>query len=272
MNKKLLSWLIAFCAIGLAGTAGYYSIIGLSKLFAGVAVAVIIMTSFLELSKLTIATLLHSYWGKLNNVSKSYFVISLITLSILTSIGIYGMLSSGYKNVSNQLELNEFQTDMLTNRKTSYQEQLDLYSEEKSSINSSITDLQKGLSNNKIQYIDKTTGQLVNTTSSNNRKSFEKQLDKLLERKDQINIKTDSLNSKIFKIEEEIFKVESQVEVKNELGPLKYLSQLTGQSMDGVVNWLLLIIMFVFDPLAIALVIAANFSFEQITNKKKTLT
>ena len=73
-------------------------------------------------------------------------------------------------------------------------------------------------------------------------------------------------------IEEEIFKVESQVEVKNELGPLKYLSQLTGQSMDDVVNWLLLIIMFVFDPLAIALVIAANFSFEQITNKKKTLT
>jgi hypothetical protein len=104
MNKKLLPWFITFCALGLAITAGYYSVIGLSKLFAGTAIAVIIMASFLELSKLVIATLLHSYWSELNKLYKFYLIISLVILSILTSAGIYGMLSSVIKKYLTNLK------------------------------------------------------------------------------------------------------------------------------------------------------------------------
>ena len=269
MNKKLLSWLITFCALGLASIAGYYSIIGLSKLFAGVGVAVIIMVSFLEFSKIVLATLLHSYWKELNKIFKSYFIISLIVLSVLTSIGIYGILVSGYTITRNQMNLNNSQIELLEGRKINYQEQLNVYKDEKTSTNNSIIELRKGLSDNKIQYVDKETGQLVNTTSSNTRKALLKQLDQVINRQNTINNKIDTLNLYVFNTDNEILTTKNKIEAKNELGPLIYLSDITGKPMNVVVNYLLLIIIFVFDPLAISLVIAANFSFSQLNNNKK---
>ena len=85
---------------------------------------------------------------------------------------------------------------------------------------------------------------------------------------DIINTKVDILNEKLFKYETEIVEVKTSDNVSSELGPLKYLSGLTGFPMDRIINWLLLTIIFVFDPLAIALVIAANFAFDQVKSKK----
>jgi len=128
--------------------------------------------------------------------------------------------------------------------------------------------LRKGLSNNVIQYKDAETGNIITTTSTATRKSLEKQLDRSLERQDLINIKIDSLNSKIFDLNSKISEVKISNEVAAELGPLKYISKLTGWEMDKVVNIFLLVLVFVFDPLAISLVVAANFGFEQIRKKK----
>ena len=269
MNKKLLPWLITFCALGLGGTAAYYSVIGLSKLFAGVATAVIIMASFLELSKLTLATLLHSYWGKLNKLSKVYYVISLIILSLITSAGIYGMLSSGYQETANKSSIIDSQVGLIEVKRDNIKEQLTVYNEEKTTLNEAISDLRSGLSNNTIQYKDRETGEIITTTSSSTRKTLEKQLDQAIERQAILNNKIDTLNTQLFKYETEIVEIQTNNDLAGELGPLKYLSGLTGVSMDKVINILLLIIIFVFDPLAIALVIAANFSFEQINKKYK---
>jgi hypothetical protein len=181
MNKKILPWLILFCAIGLGATAAYYSIIGLSKLFAGVAVAVIIMASFLELSKLTLATLLHSYWDKLNLISKIYYIISLVILSLITSMGVYGMLSSGYQDTANKLNNIESQTQLIETKRNNIQKQLNIFNAEKQNIDESINNLRNGLSNNIIQY-QNSEGQIITTTSSSNRKALEKQLDQALER------------------------------------------------------------------------------------------
>jgi chaperonin cofactor prefoldin len=268
MNKKLLSWIITFCAVGLGGTAAYYSIIGLSKLFAGVATAVIIMASFLELSKLTLATLLHSYWEKINILFKTYYIIALTILSLLTSIGIYGMLSSGYQETANKMNIINNQISLIETKRDNIKEQLIIYNEEKSSINTAITDLRNGLSNNVIQYKD-ADGNIISTTSSANRKSLEKQLEQAIERQSEINNKTDTLNKQLFDFENEIMEISINDNLSGELGPLKYLSGLTGVPMDRIINYLLLIIIFVFDPLAIALVIAANFSFEQVKKNYK---
>jgi hypothetical protein len=73
--------------------------------------------------------------------------------------------------------------------------------------------------------------------------------------------KLDAVNDSIFSLENKILEVKTSSTVSSELGPLKYLSGLTGQPMDKIINWFLLVIIFVFDPLAIALVIAANFAF-----------
>ena len=132
-----------------------------------------------------------------------------------------------------------------------------------------MSDLRSGLSNNVIQYKDKETGQLITTTSSSTRRALEKQLDQAIERQTEINSRVDNLNQQLFDYETEIVEVTSSNNVAGELGPLKYLSGLTGKPMDQIINILLLVIIFVFDPLAIALVIAANFAFEQLQKKTK---
>jgi hypothetical protein len=268
MNKKLLPWLITFCALGLGGTAAYYSIIGLSKLFAGVATAVIIMASFLEISKLTLATYLHSYWVQLGKLSKLYYTTSVVILSFITSIGIYGMLSHGYQETASKAGTIDAQITLIETKRDNTQNQLDVYNGEKENIDKAIADLRSGLSNNVIQYTN-AEGQVITTTSSATRKALEKQLDQAIERQTEINSKVDVLNQQLFDYETEIVEVSTNNDLAGELGPLKYLSGLTGISMDKIINYLLLVIIFVFDPLAISLVIAANFAFEQLDKKYK---
>ena len=132
-----------------------------------------------------------------------------------------------------------------------------------------MTELRSGLSNNTIQYKDKETGQIITTTSSRTRKALEKQLDQAIERQTEINTKVDELNEQLFAYETEIVEIKTGTDLAGELGPLKYLSGLTGIPMDRIINYLLLTIIFVFDPLAISLVIAANFAFEKLRPKTR---
>jgi len=140
---------------------------------------------------------------------------------------------------------------------------------EKSTINGAVADLQAGLANNVIQYKDRETGEIITTTSSSTRKALERQLDQAIERQTEINTRVDALNEQLFEYETEIVEVQIGTDLAGELGPLKYLSGLTGIPMDRIINYLLLTIIFVFDPLAIALVIAANFAFEKLRPKTK---
>ena len=102
MNEKLLPWMLLICALGLSGTAAYYSVYGLSIIFSGVAIPVIIMGTFLEISKMAIATYLHDSWSKIYGVLKTYLTLAHVVLSILTSIGIYQLDS---KKVLQDLKL-----------------------------------------------------------------------------------------------------------------------------------------------------------------------
>jgi hypothetical protein len=107
MKEKFLPWFLLFCALGLSGTAAYYSVVGLSIVFVGVALPVIIMGSFLEISKIAIATYLHDKWKETYGILKIYMSIALVTLSIITSLGIYGLLSTGFQGNIAKLEINE---------------------------------------------------------------------------------------------------------------------------------------------------------------------
>jgi hypothetical protein len=260
---RLFPLLIAFSALSVSLSAAFYSISGLSKLFAGAAFAVIVMAASLEIAKLVIASLLYQYRKTLPKLLKYYLSIACVVLILITSMGIYGFLSAAYQETAAKAGNIDAQITLIETKRDNVKEQLIVYNEEKSSINKSVTSLRTGLSNNVIQYTD-TSGNIVTTTSSSTRRALEKQLDQAIERQTVINTKIDDLNDKIFKYETEIVEVRTSDAVSSELGPLKYLSGLTGWAMDRIINWLLLTIIFVFDPLAIALVIAANFAFEQI--------
>jgi hypothetical protein len=272
MNKKYLPYLILACALGLGISAAYYSIVGLSMLFAGVALPVIIMASFLEASKLTIATLLHSYWDKINNILKAYLTTAVVILSIITSAGIYGLLSSGYQDTANKSNIVEQQISSLETKKQSYIKIKEDYLHEKESISKSTSELRTALSKSTVlQSVDK-KGNIITRESKGNRKTFEKQLESATQTEEKLQSKLDIVNDSIFNLEAKILEVKTNNTVSNELGPLKYLSNLTGQPMDKVINWFLIIIMLVFDPLAIALIVASNFTFTQIRKNEEQIS
>jgi hypothetical protein len=267
IQVRLFPLLIAFSALSVSLSAAFYSVSGLSKLFAGAAFAVIVMAASLEIAKLVIASLLYQYRKTLPKLLKWYLSMACVVLILITSMGIYGFLSSAYQETAAKSGNIDAQITLIEVKRDNIKEQLAVYNEEKSSINNSITSLRNGLSNNVIQYTD-TSGNIVTTTSSSTRRTLEKQLDQAIERQTVINSKVDNLNDKIFQYETEIVEVKTSDAVSSELGPLKYLSGLTGTPMDKIINWLLLTIIFVFDPLAIALVVAANFAFDQIKSPK----
>ncbi len=97
MKQKFLSWFLLFCAVGLSITAAYYSVMGLSILFASVAIPVIVMGSFLELSKIAITTYLHDQWKESYKLLKIYLTTALVILSFITSLGIYGLLTTVFQ-------------------------------------------------------------------------------------------------------------------------------------------------------------------------------
>ena len=268
LKERLFPLLIAFSALSVSVSAAFYSVSGLSKLFAGAAFAVIVMAASLEIAKLVIASLLYQYRKNLPRLLKWYLSMACVVLILITSMGIYGFLSAAYQETAAKAGSIDSKITLIEVKRDNIKEQLTVYNEEKSSINSAVADLRTGLSNNKIQYTD-TLGNVITTTSRATRNALTKQLDQAIERQTVINEKIDGLNLKLFEYEEEIVEVKLSDAVSSELGPLKYLSGLTGLPMDRIINYLLLTIIFVFDPLAIALVVAANFAFDQIRPRTK---
>jgi len=268
MGKKLFPYLIALTALSVSASAAYYSVTGLSKLFAGAAFAVIIMAGSLEVAKIVIASLLHQYWKTMNKVLRTYLTLATIILIGITSAGIYGFLSSAYQETATKAGVVDKQVELLETKKVSYQKIKAQYDTEKQAITKNISSLRNALGNNTQSYVD-TAGRVITYSSSANRKAFERQLETAIVKDEKLTQKIQSFNDTIIKLETRIVEVQSNSDLASELGPLKYLSGLTGKPMDEIINILLLIIIFVFDPLAISLVVVANFAFKQAYKKEE---
>jgi len=270
MNKKFLPWFLLFCAIGLSGTAAYYSVVGLSIIFSSVALPVIIMGSFLEISKIAIATYLHDKWKETYRLLKIYLTIALVILSIITSIGIYGLLSSGFQKNIAGLEINNKLVDNIEVKKTRFEEIKGDYQKEKEGLDKDITNLRNALSNNTTtQSIDRKTGQVITRANGGNRKAFESQLNVAQENRDIMSKKIEGLNDSVTRLDIEVLDITSKEIESSELGAIKYLSEITGWDVKKTANFFILTLVFVFDPLAIALVISTNQAFKNIKRKEE---
>jgi hypothetical protein len=268
MKEKFLPWFMLFCALGLSGTAAYYSVVGLSIVFIGVATPVIIMGTFLEISKLAIATYLHDKWKETYGALKIYMTIALVTLSIITSLGIYGLLSTGFQGNIAKLEINEKKIKNVEVKKTRFEEIKEELIKEKTTLDGDITKLRDGLSTNTTtQSVDRKTGQVVTKANNANRKSFEGQLKEAQVRRDTIASRIDAMNDSITKLDIQVLDMESEEISGSELGAIKYVSELLDWDIKRTANLFILILIFVFDPLAITLVIATNQAFKSIRKK-----
>ena len=263
MKEKFLPWFLLFCALGLSGTAAYYSVVGLSIVFVGVALPVIIMGSFLEISKIAIATYLHDKWKETYGILKIYMSIALVTLSLITSLGIYGLLSTGFQGNIAKLEINEKRIKNVEVKRNRFNEIKIELTSEKTILDGDITKLRDGVSNNTTtQSVDKRTGQVITRANNGNRKLFESQLLQAQVRRDTIAKRIDNMNDSITQLDIDILNMESKEMSGSELGALKYVSELLDWDIKRTANLFILILIFVFDPLAITLVIATNQAFK----------
>lgn len=255
---KFRTLLLGLSALFVAFNAAFFSVSGLSKLFAGASLSVMLMASSLELAKLITAGYLYNYWEKINKVFRWYLVTGVVILILITSLGIYGFLTSAFQDTFNQFSVNEKQKVFLQQKEKFYSDDVARYDEELERISNNISTLSNAKSQS-IQVRDTSVVGGVRTTISTaelrlaqNRISVEEENRKGVQSKREV--AADSLQS----IQIKILELDTNLEGASELGPLQYLSGLTGYGMDRIINWLILIIIFVFDPLAVALVVAFN--------------
>ncbi len=225
-------------AIAVAGTGAYFSVTGLGVLFSGASTAVIVMASALEFAKLVTASYLEQKWRETTLFLKVYLTSAVFILMLITSAGIFGYLSNAFQQQNIKLqqvdrEILVFQTKIDQN--TAQIEQLSTQISESNKNQSTI--LGKGRVNNRL------------LRSIDNR---DRQIGK-------INDKIAKLQEENAKNNEEINKIRlNNLDLEKEVGGFKFVAQAFDVELDKVVKWFMFLIVFVFDPLAIALVIALN--------------
>ena len=269
LKANILPFIIAFSALSVSASAAFYSVSGLSKLFAGASFEVIIMAGSLEVSKLVIASLLYQYWDTINKWLRAYLMLAAVILVLITSMGIYGFLSAAYQDTYRSLSVKENKIAFLTQKKDFYESDVIRYDVELNRISENISILSNAKATG-IQVRDTSTSSgFRNTISTTELRLSQKRIAVEEDNRRAIQSKREVVADSLQKYQLSILTLENDSESTGELGPLQYLSGLTGVPMDKIINVLLLIIIFVFDPLALSLVVAANFAFEQANPKKK---
>jgi hypothetical protein len=238
----------------LAGSAAYYSVFGLSSLFAGARTEVIIMAGALEFAKIILASYLHNYW-KVIGWLKWYLVSAVVILMLITSLGIYGFLTSAYQTTSDKFTILNKEVGVVDVKRNRFKEQLVDLNSEKKLLETSISSLRGGLANSNSQ---------TERGAISQRRVLSSELKLAVQQRDNLTLKIESLNDSLTSLDLQILDKESNNVVASEIGPLRYLDKLTGWGMDRIVNWFTLLIVLVFDPLAISMVIALNKLMKEI--------
>lgn len=265
--------LVAIAGIWVAAIAAYFSIFGISKVFAGYAVFIIIMAAGLEFGKLVGVSYLYRYWKEIGKGARAILLTIVAGLLLITSIGIYGFLSNAYETTSQSLYKSEQTISLIDNKQKTFAYQITQYQDRIESK----TERNKTLSELRTSQEGRLDSLYVRNTwnSQNSTKAIENNIsqanDEILKNDKEIS----ELNNKINSLQDSILQYDNKkIEASNyeaaaDLGPLKYLSRITGFSMDTVINWFILLLIFVFDPLAISMVIA--FNHLTMKNSKKNI-
>ncbi len=255
--KIRFSHIVAISAFLVAGCAAYYSVFGLSQLFAGASLAVIIMASSLEFSKIIAVSLLQRFWSKISTGLRIYLSVGVIILVCITSAGIYGFLSNAYQKTANKYQISENEITVLNNKKILYDKNM---SDNQVIINNKTKRVEQlgGLRTNQETRLDGATTNTNRNRVRSDIKAATLEIQILNKDIDTLNAKNTILLDSSNLYSNQAIIAQSKSTSTSEIGPLKYLSELTGQPMGKVVNWFVLLLIFVFDPLAVALVISYN--------------
>lgn len=258
--KFKFSKLVGFIALALASCAGFVSVIGMGQMFAGASTIVMTIMATLEITKLVSASLVHRYWSRLTKLLKGYLVAGVILLMVITSAGIYGFLSSAYQKTASKFGIEKGESSILKGKQEMYENELlsnKTIIDSKTKRISQLTDLRTNQENRIDSLIANKNWVNVRRTRDDIDKA-NTEIQKLTNDIDGLVITNVSLSDSVNIYKISILKLSATSEVAGELGPLIYLSELTGKPMDSVINWVILILIFVFDPMAVILVITSK--------------
>ena len=233
-NSKYFIYWIGLSALLIAGSAAAFSVYGLAKLFSGAFLSVVVMAGSLELGKLVTASFLYRYWKVINWFQKVYMTLATIVLVFITSAGIFGYLSNAYQGAT--LEFEKQSTELLT-----IEERIEQLDEDKVFLKDELEIAMSELPDNYI------------TAKRKLREDYNPQI---------LQINNELLEYKKTRADLEIGLVSTGVDV----GPAIYLARTFGTDIDTVVKFFIFILIFVFDPLAVMLVIAYN---QALIDRKK---
>ena len=225
-NSKYFHIWLGLSALLIAGSAAAFSVYGLAKLFSGAFLSVVIMAGSLELGKLVTASFLYRYWKVINWFQKVYMTIATIVLVFITSAGIFGYLSNAYQGAT--LEFEKQSTELIA-----VEERIEQLEEDKSFLKEELSVAISELPDNYI------------TAKRKLREDYNPQITQ---------VNQEILEFKTGRADLEIQLVSTGVDV----GPAIYLARTFGTDIDTVVKFFIFILIFVFDPLAVMLVIAYN--------------
>jgi hypothetical protein len=233
-----LKYLVALSAILIAGSAAYFSITGLGILFSGAAVAVMVMAGTLEFAKLVSATYLKQRWNEIKGFNKWYLSSAVGILMLITSAGIFGYLSNAFQQQNIKL-------DQVSREIQVWQNKIEY-------ANQQITTLQS-------QSKDLTSTQNTLITKGNVNNRLLRSVDNRDRQSTAISKKINSLQDSVVLYNGHINDVKNaNIDIEREVGGFRFVAEAFGMTLNGVVKLFIFLIVIVFDPLAIALVIALN--------------
>lgn len=272
MKKGLLAFLVPLLAIGLAGIAGLISVLGMSKLFAGQALIVMVVMGIIESGKVVGASVLHNKWKDVNYKMIRWPLLIMVVIAMgITSLGVYGFFTDAYQKTAGQLSIDQKEIELIENKKAIYQQNIetingqidfkndqaqkliDLRTQQESRLDSLIT-------NNHWVNVKRTQEQIAEANTD--LKVVQADVDTMY-------MEVSALQDSIGKLDIKILEMESSSEAGAELGPLIYIAEVFNSDMDTVVNYVMLIIMIVFDPFAMVLIVITNMMWKRKEGEKE---
>jgi hypothetical protein len=246
-----LKVLVGFSAIIIAGCAAYFSVTGLGVLFAGASISVMVMASALELAKLVAATYLKQKWDEIGGFNKWYLTTSVAVLMLITSAGIFGYLSNAFQAQSLQLQQVDREVAV-------HQTKIDQNTIQITQLSTQITEF----NTNQGKILD---GGKVNSRLIRSIDNRDKQISK-------INDKISDLQTENAGETEKINQIKiSNLDLEKEVGGFRFVAEAFGVELKNVVKFFIFLIVIVFDPLAVALIIAFNGLIETKKQKQSRL-
>lgn len=238
----MFTFLLGLAALLVAGCAAYFSVLGIATLFIGSYYQVMFMAGSLEFGKLVATSYLYRYWNKTTFILKMYLIIAVLTLMGITSLGIFGYLSAAYQVNSNKNEQIEQQVIIIEQQKQNFKTEIDQVQTRIDTLNKSRIEQEKRLPN----------------LSSKTAKPIYEDIQRAGEEIKNLNIRTQQLNNSLIEKDNEVIALKTEAGKAKDIGTFKFIAQSFNMPLDTIVKIFILVIVLVFDPLAVSLVLAFN--------------